>query len=148
MLFVAHLGHDFDRLGKRFSFFVRAVDSGECFENVGDGHHPRQLAHVFATQAFRVAGAVHLFVVAGGNFGNLAQMFREGKLREHDQRLHDVLVDLVALLFGQRAARDGEIVELALVVQQFGDAHFESPGVVFGDPVACLPFENVFRLVG
>ena len=59
-----------------------------------------------------------------------------------------MLVDLVALLLGQCAAGDTEVVKLALVVEQFRNGHFEAPPVVFRHPVLCLPFQAVFGLVG
>jgi hypothetical protein len=84
---------------------VRSVDCRQRFENVGNRHHAGERTHLVAPQPPWIAGAIHFFMVTGSDFGHVAQVFREGKLAEHDQGLHDVLVDLVALFFGQRATR-------------------------------------------
>jgi hypothetical protein len=87
---------------------VGAVDRRQRFENVGDGHHAGERTHLVARQPPWIAGAIHFFVVPGGDLGHVAQVLGEGKLAEHDQGLDDVLVDLVALFFGQRATGDAQ----------------------------------------
>jgi acetyl esterase/lipase len=75
-----HLRHDRQRLGQGLARFVRAVGGGQRLEDVGDRHHARRRAHLVACQAARVAGAVHLLVVAAGDLRHAAQMAREGQL--------------------------------------------------------------------
>ena len=51
----------------------------------------------------------------------------EGQLTQHDLGLHDVLVDLEAFFLGQGAVTHPQVVQLALVVQQLGLGHAETP---------------------
>src|SRR5574337_1352489 len=75
-------------------------------------------------------------------------MLGEGEVAEHDDGLDDVLVDLEALFLRKGAPGHREVVQLSLVIEQFGHGHAEAPGVVWRDAVLRATVEAVLRLVG
>jgi hypothetical protein len=60
----------------------------------------------------RIALAVHALVVAAGVFRHLRQVRGPGQRLEHADGHHDVVVDDLALGVGQRAAADGQVLDL------------------------------------
>ena len=70
------------------------------------------------------------------DFRHLFQVGGKGEFFEHDDGLDHVLIDLVALLVGEGAPADGEVVDLAAVIEVFGGVDLKSPGVVRGKAVA------------
>ncbi|MNG17748.1 hypothetical protein D3C84_1017580 [compost metagenome] len=75
------------------------------------------------------------------------QVTGEGQLAEHQDRLHHVMIDDVALLAGQRAARDAQVVKLAAVVFPGRYIELEAPWVVRRDQFGRVALEQVFGLV-
>ena len=69
---------DGQRLRELHAFLVWPVLGRERFEDIGNAHYPCLPAHVFAPQAFRVAFAVHPFVVTTGIFRNVFEVSRPG----------------------------------------------------------------------
>ena len=147
MLVLLHEGHDLDRLGERLALLVGPVRRGERLEDVGDRHHPCHRAHLVARQALGVARAIHFLVMAASDLRHAAHVLGERQVRQHDHRLHDVLVDLVAILVGERAARDREVVQLPLVVEQLRHVHAESVGIVLPDARLGRALEEMLRFV-
>ncbi|MNL17398.1 hypothetical protein D3C87_1384900 [compost metagenome] len=143
----AHERHDAQRLAQGLGFFVRAVGGRQRFENIGNRHHPRRQAHVVALQAFGVAGAVHFFVVAASNLRHVAQMLGEGQVAEHQDRLHDMVVDDVALFAGQGAAGNAQVIEFAAVVLVARYIEFEAPGIVRRNQLGFGAFQQMLGLV-
>ena len=68
-----------------------------------------------------------------GDLGDVLQMLGEGQTVEHQDGLHDVVVDDVALFGRQRAAGDAQVVQFATV--EFVLRHFqlEAPAIVWRD---------------
>ena len=106
----AHARHDVQRLTQGFAPFVRAVRGGQCLEDIGNCHHSGRQAHVLALQAFWITAAIHFFMMTTRQFDDVAQIARERQAVEHQDGLHDVIVDDVAFLGSQCAAGDTQIV--------------------------------------
>ena len=85
--------------------------------------------------------------MAAGNFRDVAQVLGEGQVAEHQDRLHHVMVDDVALLAGQGAAGDAQVVELAAIVFVARHIEFETPGIVLGNQFGFGAFEQMLGLV-
>ena len=65
-------------------------------------------------------------------------MFGERKLLQHDDRLHDMVVDFEAFLGGQGAPGDGKVVDLAEIELEYRHVELESVFFVLGRD--CLLF--------
>ena len=129
----AHARHNFKRLTQGFAPFVRAVRSCQGLENIGDRHHSCRQAHLVTVQAFGVTLAIHPFMVPTGNLGNVAQIAGEGQAAEHEDGLHNVIVDDVALFSGQCAPGDAQVVKLAAIELVLRHLQLEPPWVVAGN---------------
>ena len=114
MLVVAHALHDAERLGQFERLLVGSLAGGQRLEHIGDRHDPRRHRHLFAGQPAREAAPVHTLMVAAGVFRHPAQLARERQGFEHLQGNVHVPVDNAALLFGEGAARNAEVVDLVL----------------------------------
>ncbi|MNE56946.1 hypothetical protein D3C80_1518890 [compost metagenome] len=66
---------------------------------------------------------------------------------EHQDGLHHMVIDQVALLFGQGAAADTEVIQLAAVELVLRHIEFETPGIVIGNLFAGRALEQVLGLV-
>ena len=108
------LAEDRQRFGQRLALLVGPVLGGERLEDVGDAHDARLHRHLLALQAARIALAVHALVVAAGIFRHVLQVPRPGQRLQHLDGHLDVVVDDLALLLGQRAGADGQILDLVV----------------------------------
>ena len=57
-------------------------------------------------------------------------MFWERQLFQHDDRLHDMVVDFEAFLFRQRSAADRQVVHFTQIVFMFWHIKLETVGIV------------------
>ena len=84
-------------LRKFHAAFIGPVARGQCFKDIGDAHDPRLDRHLIALQPFRVALAIHPFVVATGIFRNAFEVFWPGQRLQHLDGGHDVIVNDITL---------------------------------------------------
>ena len=109
---------------------IKAAGKGIYVEDVSNGHHPCRYRHVIPLQPSRVTGTVHFFVVATGNGGNIAQVLWVWQLLQHNDRLDNVVVNLMSLFVGERAPLNGQVVYLIPVVHVIRHIDSEAPTVV------------------
>ncbi|MNF42373.1 hypothetical protein D3C84_234200 [compost metagenome] len=64
-------------------------------------------------------------------------------MAEHQDRLHDVMIDDVALFTGQSAFGDAQVVQLTAIVFVRWHVEFESPGVVCRNQFGVVAFEQM-----
>jgi len=78
-------------------------------------HDPGLNGHLLPGQAAGIALSVHALVVAPGVLRHFAQVCGPRQRLEHLDRGDDVMVDRFALLLGERAAGDRQVLDLVLV---------------------------------
>jgi len=59
-----------------------------------------------------------------------------------------VIINYVALFFGQGPPADTEVIDLASVMDVLRDLQLEAPAVIRADLIVGLPRDDVFGLVG
>ena len=108
MVVFFHETHDSNGFAEFLGLFVGPIGRGQRLKNIGNGHYPGRHRHVIPLQASRVTGAVHFFMVPARKSRHMAQVLGVGQLFQHDDGLHDVIVDFVPLFVRECAALDGE----------------------------------------
>ena len=83
-----------------------------------------------------------------GNRRDLCEMLRIRQFFQHDYRLDNVVVDLVALFRVQSAPLNFEVIQFPQVVAILRYINLESPGIVLGDPLIFVTFYQVVTPVG
>jgi hypothetical protein len=98
-----------ERFGEGLALLVGTIGRGQRLEYVGDSHHPRLHAHVFALEPARVTLAIHPLMVAAGILGYVLQVFWPRQRLKHLDRDLYVVVDDLPLRCGQRACTDSQV---------------------------------------
>ena len=103
MVAVAEASHNVDAHLEGFALLVGPIGGGKGFKDVGDGHDPRGHGELGRREPARITLAIEGLVVGAGVFRHPRKIAGEGQVFQHLNRLHDVIVDLVALLGGESA---------------------------------------------
>ncbi|MNC36418.1 hypothetical protein D3C75_849400 [compost metagenome] len=68
-------------------------------------------------QLVRIAFAIHAFMMATGNHRHVGHSAWERQFFQHDDSLHNMLVDFIALFLTQGAPSNAQVVNLPVVIE-------------------------------